>query len=224
MAYQGLQNLPIISEDQVAALLDWIPLTDALEAAMIEFSAGRVEQPVRQMVSVPGHDAIIAAMPAVGEAMAVKIVTLYHGNAGTDLPTHQAVILVFNKENGSPLALMDGRLIPEDYAALRPLALNAFENVAAVQFNHRVLAVGTAVAVLALWIWSRRLALAPGARHVIDLVLAMGGAQLGLGIAALILVVPVWLGALHQAGALALLSLVLWAIHRVRPARDGPAP
>ena len=106
MAYQGLQNLPIIGEDQVAALLDWTALIDALEAAMIEFSAGKVEQPVRQMVSVPGHDAIIAAMPAVGEAMAVKIVTLYHGNAGTDLPTHQAVILVFNKENGSPLALM----------------------------------------------------------------------------------------------------------------------
>lgn len=113
MTFQGLQNLPIIGEDQVAALLNWTPLIDTLEQAMISFSAGRVEQPVRQMVSVPGHDAIIAAMPAVGEAMAVKIVTLYHDNAGTELPTHQAVILVFNKDNGSPLALMDGRLITE---------------------------------------------------------------------------------------------------------------
>ena len=80
---------------------------------MASFSASEVAQPVRQMVPVPCHDAIIAAMPAVGEAMAVKVVTLYHDNAGTDLPTHQAVILVFDKTNGSPLANLDGRLIIE---------------------------------------------------------------------------------------------------------------
>ncbi|MGI9413273.1 MAG: ornithine cyclodeaminase family protein, partial [Hyphomicrobiales bacterium] len=86
-------------------------------------------QPVRQMVPVPGHDAIIAAMPAVGEAMAVKVVTLYHGNAGTDIPTHQAVILIFDKSNGSPLAILDGRLITEmrtaagSAAAARKLAV-----------------------------------------------------------------------------------------------------
>lgn len=49
-------------------------------------------------------------MPTVGEAMAVKIVTLYHGNAGTDVPTHQAVVLIFDKVNGSPLATLYGRL------------------------------------------------------------------------------------------------------------------
>ncbi len=165
MAYHGLQNLPIIGEDQVAALLDWIPLIDALEAAMIEFSGGRVEQPVRQMVSVPGHDAIIAAMPAVGEAMAVKIVTLYHGNAGTDLPTHQAVILVFNKENGSPVALMDGRLITEmrtaagSAAAARKLAPANPEIVTimgnGVQAEAHVEALGAVRTWQELRLWSR---------------------------------------------------------------------
>jgi len=113
MAYQGLESLPIIGESFVASILEWGPLIDTLESAMIEFSAGKVAQPVRQIVPVPGHDAIIAAMPAVGSAMAVKIVTLYHENAGTDIPTHQAVILVLDKDNGSPLALLDGRLITE---------------------------------------------------------------------------------------------------------------
>lgn len=102
---------------------------DVLEKALIAFSAGEVAQPVRQMVPVPGHDAIIAAMPAVGEAMAVKVVTLYHENAGTEVPTHQAVILVFDKDNGSPLAVLDGRLITEmrtaagSAAAARKLAV-----------------------------------------------------------------------------------------------------
>ncbi len=112
--------------------------------------------------------------------------------------------------------LMDGQLIPDDYAALQPLALNFFENVAAVQFNHRVLAVGTVLVALVLWIWSRRLGLAPGAQRALTSAFVMALAQLGLGIAALVLVVPVWLGALHQAGALVLLSLILWAIHRTR--------
>ena len=106
-------SLPYISEEQIRAVLDWGPLIDTLEQAMIAFSAGEVAQPVRQMVPVPGHNAIIAAMPAVGDAMAVKVVTLYHDNAGTELPTHQAVILVFDKSNGSPLAVLDGRLITE---------------------------------------------------------------------------------------------------------------
>lgn len=113
MSHKGLDSLPFYNEDAVANVLAWPPLIDAMERAMISFSAGEVEQPVRQMVPVPGRDAIIAAMPAVGDAMAVKVVTLFHENAGTDIPTHQAVILVFDPNNGTPLAVMDGRLITE---------------------------------------------------------------------------------------------------------------
>ena len=129
MTYKGMAALPFINEAQIEAILRWGPLTDVLEKAMIAFSAGEVAQPVRQIVQVPGQAAIIAAMPAVGEAMAVKVVTLFHANAGTDIPTHQAVILVFDKDNGSPLAILDGRLITEmrtaagSAAAARKLAI-----------------------------------------------------------------------------------------------------
>ncbi|MFQ5773443.1 MAG: COX15/CtaA family protein [Kiloniellaceae bacterium] len=114
--------------------------------------------------------------------------------------------------------LMDGALVPAGYADLRPWPVNLFENAAAVQFNHRLLAVATLGAALGLWLWGRRLDLAARARRGLALVLATAGAQLGLGVAALLLVVPVWLGALHQAGALLLLTAALWAIHRLRPA------
>ncbi|MCH9672253.1 MAG: ornithine cyclodeaminase family protein [Gammaproteobacteria bacterium] len=129
MTVHRSDTLPYISEAQVAAALTWRPLIDVVEQAMQSFSAGEVAQPVRQMVSVPGHDAIIAAMPAVGDAMAVKVVTVYHENAGTNLPTHQGVILLFNKANGSPVAVLDGRLITEmrtaagSAAAARKLAV-----------------------------------------------------------------------------------------------------
>ena len=125
----GKDTLPYFSEAEIQSVLEWGPLIYSLEAAMVSFSAGEVAQPVRQMGPVPGQDAIIAAMPTAGEAVAVTVVTLYHGNAGTDVPTHQAVILIFDKVNGSPLATLDGRLDIEmrtaagSAAAARKLAI-----------------------------------------------------------------------------------------------------
>jgi len=119
--------------------------------------------------------------------------------------------------------LMDGDLVPAGYGDLRPWTLNLFENVAAVQFNHRLLAVLTVAAAAGLWLWSRRLALAPGAARAMALLLAMALLQLALGISALLLAVPVWLGALHQGGALLLLGLGLWALHQLRRAFPPPS-
>ncbi len=113
MTRAGLETLPFYNEAAIAGVLEWPALIDTIERAMISFSAGDVVQPVRQMLPVPGQDAFMGAMPAIGEAMAVKVVTLYHGNAGTGIPTHQATILVFDKDNGSPVAVLDGRLITE---------------------------------------------------------------------------------------------------------------
>ena len=133
---------------------------------MIAFSAGEVVQPVRQMLPVPGHDAFMGAMPAIGEAMAVKIVTLFHGNAGTDIPTHQAVILVFDRENGSPVAVLDGRLITEmrtaagSAAAARKLAVPDPEIVtimgSGVQARAHAAALATVRPLGELRLWARR--------------------------------------------------------------------
>ena len=44
----------------------------------------------------------------------------------------------------------------------------------------------------------------------------MAVAQVLLGIGTLIFVVPVWLASAHQMGAMALLTLCLWALHDLR--------
>ena len=113
MIHQGLEELPFFNEAAVARVLAWEPLIDEIEKAMGALSSGQVAQPLRQMVPVPGQDAFLGTMPAAGSAIAVKVVTFYHGNAGTDVPTHQAVILLFDKGNGAPVATLDGRLITE---------------------------------------------------------------------------------------------------------------
>ncbi len=112
--------------------------------------------------------------------------------------------------------LMDGRIIPAGYGALDPWILNLFETVEAVQFNHRVLAILVVVVAIALFVWSRRLPLEAGQRRALLLVKLVALLQLGLGIATLLMAVPVPLAALHQAGAFALLTLVLWALSQLR--------
>ena len=119
--------------------------------------------------------------------------------------------------------LMEGAFIPANYAPTQPLWLNAFENPAAIQFNHRLLAEFTVVAAIGLWVWSRRVPLATTARRAFDALALVAAAQLGLGIWTLLAAVPVWLGAAHQAGAIVMLSVTIWTLHRVRSTRPAEA-
>jgi cytochrome c oxidase assembly protein subunit 15 len=112
---------------------------------------------------------------------------------------------------------MGERLVPPDYNhAGAPFWANAFENPAAAQLHHRVLAVASLVAVLATWWQGRSLSLPRAARWAFGAFLLMALAQLALGVLTLLFVVPIPLAALHQAGALILLSFGLWALLELR--------
>jgi cytochrome c oxidase assembly protein subunit 15 len=118
--------------------------------------------------------------------------------------------------------LMDGLLVPDGYWLLSPAWTNLTANVAAVQFNHRLLATLTGLfAIGAVWAALRRLP--PGfARRA---VLGFGAAvalQYALGVATLLYVVPVALGTLHQAVAVLVLTTALVALHALRPSPSPP--
>src|SRR3954451_21527835 len=81
---------------------------------MADLSAGGASVPDRVGAIVPAHNGLLAAMPGYtpsAGALASKLVTLFPENAGTDLPTHQAVIVVFDPATGRPEALLDGEAI-----------------------------------------------------------------------------------------------------------------
>ena len=105
--------------------------------------------------------------------------------------------------------LMGGHLVPVDWGQLAPWWRNLFENPVAVQFDHRVLALATTLATLGLWLQARRQRLSRRSRRIAGLLALMVLVQAGLGIATLLAGVPVWLGALHQAGALVLFTLAI---------------
>ena len=96
-------------EEKVRRLLQIDDLIRAMRQVLAEFSAGKWQQPLRSVLAQQGG--FFGVMPASGEAMGIKMVTFYPGNV--DLPTHMAVIALFDPKTGQPLALMDGRYITE---------------------------------------------------------------------------------------------------------------
>ena len=111
-----------LDEAGVRAAVSWGPLIDEMEAALTAFSSGQVIQPVRSMITIEPEKRYLGIMPAVArDAMVLKLVSFYPGNAGTAVPTHLAMILLFRPDTGEPLAVMDGRLITE----MRPAAVSA---------------------------------------------------------------------------------------------------
>jgi cytochrome c oxidase assembly protein subunit 15 len=120
--------------------------------------------------------------------------------------------------------LMDGSLVPEGYARLEPFPRNLTENIAAVQFDHRALATLTALvatAVLAVGVAMRVPRTVRGAMFALGVAVAV---QYALGVATLLLVMPVWLAAAHQATAILLLTASLVLLHALRPAAAARRP
>lgn len=110
--------------------------------------------------------------------------------------------------------LMDGRLVPAGYGELSPWLLNVTENLAAVQFNHRLLATLTLLGAIALaWRAMRRTGSAGGGAVLAFAILV--AAQYGLGVATLLWVVPVGLGTLHQTMAVLVLAGFVNALDRL---------
>ena len=108
-------NQPLfLDERQVWQHLRMADLIPAMEKALIDFSAGKVTQPVRSVITVDPPGGFFGMMPALtSEGLGIKIVTFYSTNTERGIPTHMATIFLVDPETGTPLAVMDGRLITE---------------------------------------------------------------------------------------------------------------
>ena len=113
--------------------------------------------------------------------------------------------------------LMDGSFVPAGYTELEPFVRNWFENAAAAQFDHRLLAMTTPAVVLALWLAGSRAMLPGRARLALHGLLAIAALQFALGVSTLLFVVPIPLAAAHQGGAVLLLTAAIALRHTLRP-------
>jgi ornithine cyclodeaminase/alanine dehydrogenase-like protein (mu-crystallin family) len=124
------EQLLFLTEEQVRRHLHMTDLIAAMEKALIDFSAGKVTQPVRSVIKIDPPGGFLGLMPALTpDGLGLKAVTFYPPNADRGIPTHMATIFLVDPETGAPLAVMDGTLITQmrtaavSAAATRLLAL-----------------------------------------------------------------------------------------------------
>src|SRR5438105_6724928 len=124
----------LLTEADVRSVLTMDDLIETMASALKRFSAGRVVQPVRTVISVYRDDAFFGSMPAfvrasesepranfgavnsLGDeqaALGEKLVTVFGANAARGLHTHLATIVLLDPETGALVALLDGRYITE---------------------------------------------------------------------------------------------------------------
>jgi ornithine cyclodeaminase/alanine dehydrogenase-like protein (mu-crystallin family) len=128
----------LLNEEQVREHLRMTELIPAMEKALIDFSAGKVAQPVRSIIKVEPPGGFLGLMPALTpEGLGLKAVTFYPSNSERGIPTHMATIFLVDPETGTPLAIMDGRLITE----MRTAAVSAAATKLLASPDAKVLAV-----------------------------------------------------------------------------------
>ena len=129
-----------LNEEQVREHLQMSDLIPAMEKALVDFSSGKVTQPVRSVikVDVAAATGFFGLMPALTpNGLGLKAVTFYPSNAGRGMPTHMATIFLVDPQSGTPLAIMDGRLITE----MRTAAVSAAATKLLASADAKVLAI-----------------------------------------------------------------------------------
>lgn len=124
-----------LKEEDVKELLCMEELIPVMKGALRDLSAGKVEQPLRTVLSVAEHNGFFGVMPAYGGGLGAKLVTFFPNNK--EVHTHHAVIVLFRPETGEPLVTMDGRLITE----MRTAAVSAVATDLLARADASVLAI-----------------------------------------------------------------------------------
>lgn len=107
-----MTDILMLRDEEVQALLDPDSLLDALVEGFKSLSKGNIIAPPRNELRM-GQAGFILGMPAwqPGSDAAIKLVSVFHGNYRLGLPSHQALICLFDGQTGTPIAIMNGTSI-----------------------------------------------------------------------------------------------------------------
>ena len=199
MVKSGLVDNPRVSQLRLAAHLG---IAFLIYAAMfwqaLDLLAPRLAQPVAALQNLWRRASALTILIFVMVLSGALVAGTHAGRVYNSFP------------------LMDGHLVPPEIFALEPWYANFFNNLATVQFDHRLIAWLLAFLLPSFWWSARQLPLTAAARRACNLLLTALVLQISLGIATLLNAVPVALAAAHQAGALLLFTAALAVTHFLR--------
>ncbi|MDY0271799.1 MAG: delta(1)-pyrroline-2-carboxylate reductase family protein [Advenella sp.] len=120
----------VFDASQTAGLIGFPELVRAIHDMALEYAAGKVTCPDRQVLPVPGNQegGVLLSMPAAAEdILAHKLISLLPGNPGHGLPTIQGTVTILDSKTGSPLFVLDAPTVTAwRTAALSMLGLERF--------------------------------------------------------------------------------------------------
>ena len=114
----------ILNREAVAESLSHAECIEAVEVAMRAVSRGDTIMPLRRYLDIPGRGGKFTLMPGyLGEpcTFGVKIVSKYPRSADSPHGSHVGAVMIFDSEEGIPLALLDGN----ELTAIRTSAASA---------------------------------------------------------------------------------------------------
>src|SRR5918996_3404080 len=104
----------ILGRSEIERLLPMQTCIDLMADALVSLANGQVILPLRPVLRIPNSLSAFAVMPAYSQslkAIGAKLISVFPDNHGTAFDSHQGVVVLFDGENGSPLAMMDAASI-----------------------------------------------------------------------------------------------------------------
>lgn len=163
-----MPTVRLIAQAEVPALLPMAACIDLVASALERLAKGDAAQPLRSVLRLPAGNGVLATMPAAlgsPPTVGVKVITVLPGNHGTPLDSHQGVVLLFDPESGSLLAVIDAsstteiRTAAASGAATRVLATAGAATLAVlgsgVQASSHISAMRAVRPIATVRVWSR---------------------------------------------------------------------
>lgn len=119
-----MSQIRLLNAEAVRELLPFDRCIELMRQAMVRVAQGRTQQPIRQVMAQPDGRGRLSMMPGYTEEphwIGIKVLTVFPGNAGTAMGSHQGLVLLFDTRTGAPKAILDGREI----TAIRTAAATA---------------------------------------------------------------------------------------------------
>src|SRR5437867_9666076 len=91
----------IVNQREVSELLPMMECIDVMAAALSALTRGDAVMPLRGMARLPDQGGLLAWMPSLlsaAKVMGIKVISVYPGNEGTELESHQGAVLLFEAE------------------------------------------------------------------------------------------------------------------------------
>ncbi|WP_313641557.1 ornithine cyclodeaminase family protein, partial [Paenibacillus sp.] len=113
----------VINQNEIAELLSMESCITVMESVLKDLSTGQAVQSLRQVLPLQKSN-LIGLMPGYlqgKEVAGAKIISVFPSNHGSDLPSHQGLVTLFDSSTGVLKAVVDGQRI----TSIRTAAVSA---------------------------------------------------------------------------------------------------